>query len=62
LNRAAKKVNKNNNDNQNKGNQNRANQDLQRAMQEVADANRYLPANRQYHVQSRRDLDADDLD
>ena len=44
---------------QNKSNQDRINQDLERARKEVADANRYLPHNNQYHVQ-RRDLEDDE--
>jgi len=68
LKRGAKQANKNNNDNQNQANQNRINQDLQRARKEVADADHYLSAKHQYHVQargleneelSRRDLDAE---
>lgn len=54
LKHAAKQANKNNNnDNQNKSNQKRISQDLQRAMKDVADADRYLPANHQYRVQGR---------
>jgi len=49
---AFKSAGNNNQNNQNDG-QNRANQDLQRARQEVADADRYLPPNQQYRVQSR---------
>ena len=71
---AGKQLNQNNNGNngnQNSGSQNRINQDLERARKEVADADRYLPANHQYHVQrrgfeddeelSRRDLDAEEV-
>lgn len=68
--RAVKQANKNN-DNRNNGNQNRINQDLKRARMEVADADRYLPKNLQYHVQARgleddeefsgRDLDAEEV-
>jgi len=77
LKRAAKQANKNsdNNDNQNNGNpspspsQNNVNQDLERARQEVANADRNLPPSLQFQVQSRgleddeelsrRDLDAE---
>ena len=62
----AKKQNK-----QNKSNQNRINQDLERARKEVADADRYLPQNQQYHIVGRgleddeelslRDLEAEDI-
>ena len=72
LGRAAKHANNNNNNNdpgnQNNGNQNRVSQDLKRAMKEVADADRYLPANRRYHIQGRasgfvlrRDLDDEEV-
>jgi len=61
LKRAAKQANKNNNDNRNKSNQKRINEDLQRAMKEVADADRYLPANHQYHVQARGLEDDEEL-
>jgi hypothetical protein len=59
---AAKQANKNNNDNQNNSYQNRINQDLYRARKEVADADRYLPRNKQYRVQARGLEDDDDLD
>ena len=64
------KTSLNNNRNHNSGSQNRINQDLERARKEVADADRYLPANHQYHIQSRsleddellqRDLDAEEV-
>jgi hypothetical protein len=71
LKRVAKEANKANNDYQNNRNQNRANQDLQRARKEVADADRYLPPSHQYHIQgrgleddeelSRRDLDVEEV-
>ena len=61
----------NDNHDQNNGNQNRISRDLQRARKQVADADRYLPACHQYHVQargledyeelSRRDLDAEEV-
>jgi len=73
LRRAAKQANKNtgNNDNQNNDSQNRINRDLERARQEVADADRRLPPSLQFHVQSRgleddeellrRDLEAEEV-
>jgi len=77
LKRAAKQANKNlnngNNDNQNNQNnqnngnpspypsQNNVNQDLERARQEVADADRNLPPNLQFHVQSRGLEDDEEL-
>jgi hypothetical protein len=62
LKRIAKQANKNrDNDKQNKANQNRVNQDLQRARKEVADADRYLPANRQYRIKSRGLEDDEEL-
>jgi len=72
LKRVAKQVNKNNNDDHdNSSIRNRVSQDLKRAMKAVADADRYLPANRQYRIQvrgleddeelSRRDLDVEEV-
>ena len=67
---AIKEANKNNNGNRNSGSQNRINQDLERARKEVADADRYLPANHQYHVSRsleddeellQRDLDVEEV-
>ena len=58
---AVKETNKNNNDNRNSGSQNRINQDLEHARKEVADADRYQPANHQYHVQSRSLEDDEEL-
>ena len=64
LKRVAKQANKNDNDDQNKSNQkiqNRVSQDLQRAMKAIADADRYLPPNHQFHIQGRGLEDDEEL-